>query len=628
MVASPDDGVTSRDGGPAGDADDTRYRCIDFSAYYAGDDFKLFESPVTGVRQVLPAISEPLLRACREDFRTLDEHAAVICQEEPFRTVPREAVRDLLAGLAATGLLSTYGDVAERCRQYVGVDHPAAIGVVGVPTCNRPSGLRRVLTSVLENAATHGRRVEVVVADDSDPARQDENLAVLAKLSKRHGVDAWHAGPREKLAFARTLAMHCDVDPDVVGVAIRQAPGWPGAPGANRNTLLLHAVGEAFLTLDDDMIVKVGGVPTGDDGLALTSIGDPTEWWFYADPEATLADTDFLDQDFLGLHESLLGRNVGRLAYELPRGAPFDLAHVGNDFLTSLAPDGGYVTYTMAGVLGDSGLKESLPYFFVEGPTLDRLLGRPGGHRAAMASRQMARAVRRVTVSDAHFCMGANMGLDNRQILPPFQTAARNEDGVFAGLVRSCIPGSYIGFLPRTVLHAPVAPRQFPVDRFEETVGLLEAAQAILQLVWLWPSPPGQSTARRRLVSMGEFLAELGRLPAPEFEARLRQVWLSLCSFEAVYIEKALKLHGSNEPADWALDLRRYLDTLVERLEADGPVTLRELDDRTPEEARAELQRFLRDFGGLLRVWPDLIEGVRELRASGHRVARKVERAV
>ena len=121
----------------------------------------------------------------------------------------------------------------------------------------------------------------------------------------------------------------------------------------------------------------------------------------------------------------------------------------------------------MAGVLGDSGLKESLPFFFAEGPSLERLLSADGGHRGAMASRQMARAVLRTTVGDTQFCMGANIGLDNRRLLPPFQTAARNEDGIFSGLVRRCLPGSFIGFLPRTVLHAPVDPRQFPVDRFD-----------------------------------------------------------------------------------------------------------------------------------------------------------------
>ncbi len=496
--------------------------------------------------------------------------------------------------------------------------------MIGVPTCNRPGGLRRVVASAAENARRYGRQIEVVVADDSDEAHQSENLAVLDALGDQFGIDAWHAGPREKAEFARLLAEHAGVPVATANVALSHAPGWPGAPGANRNTLLLHAIGEPFLTLDDDMDLKVARLPEGDDGLALTSTGDPTQSWFYATPDATLAATEFVDEDFLGLHESLLGCNVGRLAAEWTGGRPLDLDQVSSHFLANLMPDGGAVTYTMAGVLGDSGLKESLPFFFADGPSLERLLSAHGGHRGAMASRQMARGVLRTTIGDSEFCMGANIGLDNRELLPPFQTAARNEDGIFSALVRGCIPSSFIGFLPRTVLHDPVVARQFPVERFQETVGVLEAADAILHLVWSWPQPPGRSTTRRRLVSLGAYLIDLGELEPPEFESRLRQIWLTLCSSEAAYIERALRKPGPNEPETWPIDLRRYLDTLIERLETDPPVTLRELEGSSPEAARARLQRFLREFGGLLCAWPDLVDAARELRAKDVRLGRRV----
>src|SRR6266496_3506699 len=302
----------------------SRYRCLDYAAYYAGDDFKLFESPVTGARHVLPAISEQLLKT-GDRFRTLDEHAAIICQTAPFREVPVEMVRELLAGLASADLLVSHQDLAERCTRIVGDHRPATIGAIGVPTCNRPGGLRRVVASAAENARRYGRQIEVVVADDSDEAHQSENLAVLDALGDQFGIDAWHAGPREKAEFAHLLAEHAGVPVATANVALSHAPGWPGAPGANRNTLLLHAIGEPFLTLDDDMDLKVARLPEGDDGLALTSTGDPTQSWFYATPDATLAATEFVDEDFLGLHESLLGCNVGRLAAEWAGGRPLDL---------------------------------------------------------------------------------------------------------------------------------------------------------------------------------------------------------------------------------------------------------------------------------------------------------------
>ena len=171
-----------------------RYRCLDYTAYYAGDDFKLFESSVTGARHVLPAISEQLLKA-GERFLTLDEQAAIICQVEPFRAVPVEMVRELLTGLASSDLLISHQDLAARCTRFIGEHRRATIGVVGIPTCNRPGGLRRVASTMAENAARHGRRIEIVVADDSDDACQIENIAVLREIAAQYGIDVWYAGP-------------------------------------------------------------------------------------------------------------------------------------------------------------------------------------------------------------------------------------------------------------------------------------------------------------------------------------------------------------------------------------------------------------------------------------------------
>jgi len=614
MTVSPADGATP---GP------DRYRALDYTAYYAGDDFQLIDAPVTGVRQVLPAIAEPLLKACKQ-FRTLEAHAAAICQIAPFREVPPEAVHELLTGLVAADLLVSHRDLAARLARQAGEHRPATITAIGIPTGNRPDGLRRVVETTAEHLARHGRRVRYFVADDSDEDRQAANLGNLHDLIERFGIEVWYAGPREKAAFAERLAAHCAVPLQTVQVALGHPAGWPSAPGPNRNAFLLHGVGEALLTLDDDMVCRIARLPECDDGLALTSSGDPTQCWYYPSREATIQSSQFVDDDFLALHEAVLGKNVGRLAAEWPGDAPLDLDHLASHFLKNQVPDGGAVTYTMAGVLGDSGLKESLPFFFADGPTLDRLLGVEGGHRAAMASRQMARGVLRRTISDTEFCMGANIGLDNRELLPPFQTAARNEDGIFSSLVRRCIPGSFIGFLPRTILHDPVVPREYAIDRFEEHVGVMEASEALPLLIWSWPEPPGRSTVRRRHISLGQHLIELGSLPPADFEERLREVWLTLFSSEATYIEHALKQYRPPQPESWPADLRRYLDALVARLEADPPITVREREHESPGEARAALQAFLRDFGGLLCAWPDLVEGARELRARGERLGRRL----
>jgi hypothetical protein len=606
-----------------GASDLTRYRCLDYTAYYAGNDFQLIGSDVTGVRQVLPSISVPLLKAC-DRFRTLDEHARVICQVEPFREVPVEAVRELLFGLVSMGLLISHEDLAERLGQIVGPEAPPTISVVGVLTCNRPSALRRVASTTLENASRHGRRVELVVVDDSDEEHQQANLAVLHELKDRYGIDVWYAGRAEKAAFARALAEHCAIPLATLNVALTRPAGWPAAPGANRNAMLLHTVGDALLSLDDDMVCTVAQVPGCDDGLALSSIDDPTEFWYFPDPEATLRASALVDEDFLGLHESLLGRNVGKLAAERRPDLPFDLNTIETHFLKNLEPDGGQVTYTMAGILGDTGMGGALALYFSEGPSLDRLLQAEGGYRAALSSRQVARGVARRTVSDASFCMAGNLGLDNRVLLPPFPTIGRGEDDLFGTLVRRCIPGSHIGFLPRTILHDPIVARNSPHDNFDDVVGQIGVPDAMQSLIDFHPGPLGRSTARRRHISMGEYLIDLGSLPTAAIGERLRDLRLSRTSADATLIEKSRRAQRPSNPETWLADLEQYQAALLSILELDPPVTLIERGDDPPEVALTAFAEYMRDFGRLLCAWPDLVEGARELRQQGRRLGRRL----
>jgi hypothetical protein len=601
-----------------------RYSCLDYTAFYAGDELKLFETWATGARQVLPAISEQLLKAC-DRFRTPEEHARVICQEPPFQEVPVEAVRDLVAGLVAVGLLVPYADLVPRLGQRTGPHQAPTISTVGILTCNRPDALRRVVSTTAENAATHGRQVQFVIVDDSDAEQQGANLAVLHNLIERSGLNVWYAGPTEKAAFARDLASHCDVPLSTVNVALTRPEGWTAAPGANRNALLLHTVGEALLSLDDDMVCKLARLPAGDDGLGLTSLADPMQFWHYPSREATLLANPFVEDDFLALHESLLGRNVGRLAAERAADQPFDLDAIGSTFLRRLEPDGGQVTLTMAGILGDTGQAGALSFYLSEGPSRDRLLRAEGGFRAAMASRQVARGVLRRTVSEGGFCMGGNLGLDNRGLLPPFQTAGRSEDDGFAALVRRTVPGSFVGYLPRTIMHDPVVARRASTDNFDDAASELGVSEAMQRLLDGHPEPPSRSTTRRRQQSIGQYLVELAAVTPIEIEEHLHDILLGRCAADAALVEKARRRQAHlPEPEPWLPDLEQYQEVLRANMERSQPVTIVERPNDTPEAARAAFQAYLREFGHLLCAWPDLVEGARELRQRGRRLARQL----
>jgi hypothetical protein len=130
-----------------------------------------------------------------------------------------------------------------------------------------------------------------------------------------------------------------------------------------------------------------------------------------------------------------------------------DLSRAEPGFFRRLGPCGGRVVVTAAGVMGDSGMGSPSYFLSLRGASRARLLQSEGVYRYALARQQVLRAVPRATVCDAPYCMALNLGLDNRDLLPPFTPVQRNQDGVFAAILRTCCSGDYFGFLPWMILH-------------------------------------------------------------------------------------------------------------------------------------------------------------------------------
>ena len=68
----------------------------------------------------------------------------------------------------------------------------------------------------------------------------------------------------------------------------------------------------------------------------------------------------------------------------------------------------------------ENGHESPLYLLALEGATRERLLRSEAEYRTALREQHVLRAVRRPTVCDGAYCMGLNLGLDNREMLPPF----------------------------------------------------------------------------------------------------------------------------------------------------------------------------------------------------------------
>jgi hypothetical protein len=466
------------------------------------------------------------------------------------------------------------------------------ITTVGVPTRDRAESLRRCLESFAGPDRRRQPPPEYVIVDGSDrPEAGQATLRVLEQFRDRHGATVWYAGPADVSRYADALARHAGLPADVVRFGLLGGDGYPVNTGGGRNVLLLHAVGDALLQVDDDTFCRLRPAPGRQDGRARSTRFDPTEFWPYPDD---VPDDPSEPDDLLSVHEELLGQ---------------DLA----------GDDGGRVVATSAGVWGDPGMGSSLYLLSLDGPSRERLLGTADGYRRAIRDRRLMRGVDRPTVGGG-LCVALNLGLDHRTLLPPFLPVQRNQDGVFSALLRGCFSNCHLGYLPWMTLHDPPGPVRGG-GFWEVGVGSGQTLQALLRQ--LAPTAAG-TDAGTGLWRLGRELVRLAGAPEARFAEAIRTVIAGHLRRFADTLEERLQRHGGR-PDYWAADVRQVLQLLSP--EAVGRLAAAPADLAVafgPDAAPRRLQGLGKELGRLLTVWPDMVAAARQLRVQGVRPARPV----
>jgi hypothetical protein len=626
------------------------FRIADIEFSRAGHQHAAVYSRVSAAAEVLPNEEAAMLRHCRERL-PLGEHAKSWSRERELAplqalsagrgpawlawlTKPllryaerqREAVTVNSAQLekterrlqefAAKGFLVSAESLLEDCRRHATTETLPPIASIGITTRNRPEVLRRGLISHFENRQRYERSTEYVIIDDAADAESGSRTReLLIELGREFGVPIRYADHAERRSFAKAVCEESGAPHDIVEFALFGLPGCPITTGSARNSLLLATAGDRLVMVDDDSVCRLAACPAPEDGLAFTSRRDPTEFWFFADPETTLSEAQFADTDFLGLHETLLGRNAADCLPSAEAASLVDSRAAEPGFDCRLRRWGGRLRASMAGVLGDSGIGAT-GYLFIDAESQKRLTRSEATYLAAVRSRQVLRSVRRTTISEGTSCIAVNLGLDNRSLLPPFIPVQRNSDGLFARTLRLCFRDAYLGYLPWAVLHAPERPRQQELDDYWRHVKQVRTADLVIHLMQASGAPYDGLNGAAALRHLGAQFEEWGSLDAEAFRELLqKQVWRSAGS--------VFSPHQSSEAPvtdqDFYARLRnKYADILRERVTEEDyllPQDLAKTGDK--EQVHALSREIIRCFGQLLQAWPHIYEAALRLRARG-----------
>ncbi len=541
-----------------------------------------------------------------------------LCAELGLGEAHVHAVRAQLAELAGSGLLVAEESLLGRCLDTSAPQgFTPSISSLGVTTRDRPLELQRNLATFAAMNRDMGRSTRILVADGSASAdARRANREVLTTIKNRFDCEIRYIGVEEKSEFANTLSRRAQVPPDIVRFALVNDEGCPEATGGHRNALLLATLDELTVQVADHVEWAIAPGAGLADGITLTSARDPTSVWPDDDSRVS-GDPDAASWDFLALHEHLLGKPLARCL------DGYGHEHVSTDgiatsFVRQLRGGSGKVQITSLGVAGDLGTDSELPMLCADGTARDRLLRSADAYRRLVQSRHGVRAVSDTTVGDGAFASGLNIGLDNREPLPPFMPVQGNQDIIFAKAARATGTGLF-GHLPWTIRHKAPQPR----DRGRYLSAYVQSGDIMEALVDFFDQAT-RSGVGRNLAELGSLLVELGTLPPRDFDELLQRILWTRALQRIRLLDQLLAKHR-REPDFWADDVAAYLSAVREAVRREDYAVPSDLGAVFGKEAASNLmERLVLNFGRLLQVWPHLRETALELRVQGHEFGRRI----
>jgi hypothetical protein len=583
-----------------------KYRAIPYRSLDVGFDRAIIRPCGSDPQVLISSAAERLLRSCRT-FDTLHNHIRRFASLDHSSDEPD--LPTLISDLLAKKLLRS----SENYLDPISFSAPQAISSVCIPSSGRIDFLEKTVRSQLRYLEVFRPNAKILVVCDSlDPSIQSQTEKLLKQVNG--GGSLQYAGKSQKDLYVRALT-RIGIEPEIARFAIEgdDLPTGRCTIGANRNSILLHTIGESILSSDDDVIWRFALSPNLESGVRFSRRNDPRETWFYPNRDAVVQDANWQQADFLGCHEQLLGRNLSSIAQDL--GKQFlDVADACDHMMIGLSSGIGRVVATMSGVVGDSGAYSADWILRTPFQTKARLWQSSAVFQYAFGGRDVLALVNRPTISHGHFSVGYSIGICNDGLLPPFVPIGRGEDGLFGKFVESSSKFNFFGHIPVGVFHDALTTRRYEVNRGFRFCDLIRCLVNSLS--------PTKLDVRGYLLDLGQRLLDIAQLPAPEFNENLTNAVLKEKSKNL----RALRAHLVDDrcPPYWRHEVERLVEASVSTaLECEFCEPL-EFVPMGSNDAKLAARGLLEKVAKLIYSWPDIFDAALELRRRDIRLAVQV----
>lgn len=451
-----------------------------------------------------------ILMLC-DQWRSLEEHAAVAIQHMPVLQSHAQQVHQGLAHMVQRGLLVDARKLSQNHTESAAPEPDReGISTLYVRTYLCPQALERLLQSVQTGHAGASLRTLVVVDDAREASDVQITQSILATYRPQLSADIIHVTRADRERLADTLAAASGADAQDLRWWLNGDPDDPEmSAGATFNTALLLSAGTATAIMDDDAQLRPYGDPQEPSKMGVTS-SEKVDWTMYTDVETMESAWSPLDIDPLADHSRWLGQPLSALVKQAPSPEVFWQAATSSD-LHALQPHS-TVKVSANGLLGDPGTGQASWLYTREPEHLRPWLQSEDTYRQLVSRRLLARKPQGHRLLPYHTLLTPLVGVDNRELMPPTIPNGRSEDALFVELTTCVYPNSLFAELPWMLKHIPEHEREFDRDSLLSPVTL--GANTLLslylgQLRHALPSADPES----RLQWLGQSLQTLAQAP-------------------------------------------------------------------------------------------------------------------
>jgi len=548
-----------------------------------------------------------ILLSCQQ-YDSLENHAFRIIKNS---CASYNETMNFLSDFVDEGLLSNYHlNCLKNCFS-CSHDQISSISII---TCDRKDSLKQCLEGFIINNVDIGCNLSYYVFDDSQfPINSTYNCQSLLALRNLYNVNIFYADREIKQSFLNNLVKK-GIPEHVLNFAFIPTVNISTTIGANRNYSLLACNGSMTFNVDDDIFCNIEPLHDKSD-ISMTSNFDPTSFWFYESRENSLSPaSNKYDINIAQQHNMVLGKYLQESFFiALGKESEPTIDSLSYKFIKDFKDNKGKIICSAMGVKGDSGMLSTRYYLYLKGESRERLIKNSTSYETFSLTREIKRGVTKTCIIEGSFAMGGAIGLDNRELLPPFFPVLRHEDGVFMNTLKTIQPYGYIAHIPWVIKHDPPQIRNTTKSDALRAGITFRVSDIVINCIKTFQCPIYMSSPSLRIRYLGEYLKSLAQLNQSDFLEFIYLIQADDMAHSIHYLDDSLNEYR-NAPEYWITDVCMHINAMTKSIQKKNIAVPSDLPDHLDDDNKLILlKKLLFSYGELLEWWVDILKTSNEL---------------